>query len=127
MSYLAFVLDEKSRAAILQKFPPKHPDVIAHHVTLVHTAKVSDQVILLLDSLTENVSVVGYVADEQGEALIVSMNDMTIRPGGGFYHVTLSIDRAAGAKPVYSNTLIKEKEWTTVHPFRVTGKVVMCD
>lgn len=127
MSYIAFVLHDRAREAVLRRIPLKHPDVIAHHVTLAFGVKVEDPIVFLLDSLITDVVVYGYVEDDRCQAALVKINGSTIRPNGGFYHITLSIDRSKGAKPVDSNNLIQEKEWTEVHPFSISGFVKICD
>ena len=129
MSYLAFVLDEKSRTNIFHRiYPPEHCDVIAHHVTMVSGVKKGlEQIALDLCPTIHSAMVVGYVADDKGEAYVVSINGVTHRMDEGVYHITISIDRSQGVKPVYSNQLIKEKGWTEVDPFEITGSVQVLD
>lgn len=117
MSYSAFVLDSKSRDRLLKAFPPKYPDVIAHHITeRFGIPKPTEPV----RHYAVNVNVIGYADDGAGvEALVVEVNEKSTRTDGKVYHITLSIDRAAGRKPVDSNAVIKEKGWVKTHPFQV--------
>lgn len=117
MSYSAYVLDQKSRDRILKAFPPKYPDVFAHHVTeQFGIPKPTEPV----RHTAATIKVVGYADDGEGvEALVVEVNDKSTRKDGKLYHLTLSIDRSAGRKPVDSNTVIKEKGWVKTHPFLI--------
>ena len=106
MYYSAYVIDEASRARILTDFPPRFPEVIAHHIT----HQFPD------DSLPPHQSsanIIGYAADHRLECLVVSVDGKTNRPNGGIYHITLSIDREQGAKPVHSNHVI-QTGWITL-------------
>lgn len=122
MGYIAFVPDERSRTLLLQAFPPKHPDVICHHVTLEFGVS-EDR----LQDITEAidgafVEVVGSVYDDKAEALIVKINGCMERIDLGTFHITHSLDRSKGAKPVYSNTLVSNKsnlEWLDGYVFIV--------
>lgn len=117
MSYEAFVLDGKSRDRLIKAFPPKYPDVLAHHITeKFGVPKPTEPV----RHYGVDVKVIGYADDGVGcEALVVEVNGKSTRKDGKVYHVTLSIDRAAGRKPVDSNTVIKEKGWVKTHPLIV--------
>lgn len=102
--YEAFVLDDMTRADILARFPPKFPDVVCHHITnRFGVAKEDNRPFGQRYAFT----VVGYAANDKIEALVVSRDGSPIRPDGNLYHVTLSLDRSKGAKPVDSNALIR--------------------
>ena len=102
--YTALVLDKKSRRELAQRFPPKYPDFIGHHVTLKFGVPKDTP----KPSQPKKTEVVGYVDDGKGvEALVVAVNGKTERPDGSTYHITWSIDRSAGRKPVDSNKVIK--------------------
>lgn len=113
MSYSAYVLDANARSRLLKEYPPKYKDVLAHHVTeqfgiakpaVVHPTAV-------------HVKVIGYVDDGNGvEAVVVDVDGKTTRKDGKPYHITLSIDRSSGRKPVDSNAVIKEKGWVPTQP-----------
>ena len=53
------------------------------------------------------------------QTLVVQVNGATLRPDGSVFHITWSIDRASGAKPVDSNKLLSEKEFSLIGPFDV--------
>lgn len=128
MSYLAFVLDEKSRDRLLTYIRPAHPDIIAHHVTLAFgkTNEEYDQIIEEVKGKT--VQIIGIVGDYKAEALIVSIGGQTVRQDRGTYHITLSINKSKGATPVYSNELIKQNKVTVFRGlFYVTGTIEILD
>lgn len=101
--YQAFELDAQSRSLLAQRFPPKFSEFIGHHITYAFGV-MSDEPLPEADSFR----VVGYACDENGlEALVVEVNGTTTRPDGSTFHITWSLDRDAGFKPVNSNHLIK--------------------
>jgi len=111
-SVLGWLLDETARQELLSLFPPVYPDVVAHHVTL--QAKASASVPLPSAHAGE---IVGQADDGLGvQALVVRIEGTTDRPDGGTYHITWSLDRSQGRKPVDSNRVIAERGWTTSAP-----------
>ena len=113
MAYVGWELDHQDRDVLLGLIRPAYPDVIAHHVTL-HMGEGE------LPTETEG-DVIGFVDDGAGvQALVVRIAGTTDRPGGGTYHITWSIDRSAGRKPVDSNYVLADRKWT---PFSVTWNV----
>lgn len=107
MSVIGWKLDRKDRARLLERFPPVWPDVVADHVTLdAHAASGRE---LPPEIQAE---IVGMVDDGRGlQALVVAVNGSTDRPDGGTYHITWSLDRRRGRKPVHSNAVLKEIPW----------------
>ena len=103
-------LVEVDRLALLRRFVPVYPDVIAHHVTLQFDAPP------FATPPEERLGeVVGHADDGAGvEALVLRIGGTTNRPGGGTYHITWSLDRRAGRKPVDSNRVLAELGWTEV-------------
>lgn len=120
MSYSAYILTETSRDFLLQRFKPMFPEVIAHHITFCFPDKGPPPEVSVVE-------VIGYANDDRIECLIAQLDGETERPSGGTYHITLSLDRAQGAKPVHSNGLIK-KGWQTLEKplkIEVTAELVM--
>lgn len=100
--YQAFEISGASRSHLAGVFPPKFAEFIGHHITYNRGAK-SDQP--LPEATTFRV--VGYAHDPAGiEALVVEVDGTTVRPDGKTFHITWSLDREAGFKPVNSNDLI---------------------
>lgn len=119
--YTAYVLDAKSRRELSKHFPPKYPETVGHHVTVKFGVS--------KDTPTPRpaeLKVVGYADDGEGlEALVVSVDGKTVRPDGGIYHITWSLDRSKGRKPVHSNELVKRgHELDQTYPIKTTGEVL---
>jgi hypothetical protein len=103
--YLAYEVKEGSRQRLLRMFPPKYPETICGHVTIKFPASEGD----VPPAPVESAYVVGYADSGDGlEALVVEIDGGTKRADGKFFHITLSLDRAAGKKPVQSNALVSK-------------------
>lgn len=102
--YQAYVLSEEQRNFLLRAYPPYFCDEIGHHVTHQFGVKSSDYI----DKTPRTIEVHGLVRDYDNhvECLLVSVDGCNTRPDGGTYHITLSLDRSKGAKPVMSNDAI---------------------
>lgn len=113
--YSAYVLDEHSRNLLKKRFPPKYPEFIGHHIT--YKFGVAKDTVPPSDP--SSVNVIGY-ADEDGlEALVVSIDNSSERPDGSIYHITWSLDRSEGKKPVHSNKLVK-RGFKKIHPIKIS-------
>lgn len=110
-------LDDSERVALLERFPPEWPDVIADHVTLEMGA---DRSAPLPNDTTGEI--VGAINDEEGlQALVVAIRGDTERPDGSTYHITWSLDRARGREPIQSNQVIAEHGWRPLdNPIPIT-------
>ena len=122
MANIAYLLSPASRAAILERFPPRFGEVICHHVTERFG------VCAIRSTLPEpaQIIVVGYVCDVSLEALVVTVNGTTARLDGLVYHITLSLDRSKGRKPVDSNQLIASAGWSEVDPLVIEAVPRIC-
>src|ERR1041385_6766514 len=113
--YLAYTLSASSRNDVLHHFKPKYAEVIAQHVTYKFPAKSTDE----LPPAVKEAHVVCYEDSGDGiEAVVVEINGSTKRPDGKLFHITLSLDRAKGKKPVHSNDLVNKK-FTPVTKFPI--------
>ena len=105
-----WLVDPKTRESLLQRYPPIYPNVVAHHVTLSSGIE-SDAAI----PLPTRGTIVGRVDDGNGvEALIIEIGGTTDRIGGGTYHITWSLDRAANREARESNGAIARLGWQSV-------------
>ena len=98
-------LDRDDRQRLLERFRPIFPDLVAEHVTLQFGGK---------PALPDETSgrIVGEIDDGEGvQALVVEIGGTTRRPDGSTFHITWSLDRAAGRKPVDSNQVIARLGW----------------
>lgn len=102
---MVWPIAEASRAALLERFPPRYARVVAHHVTYGRVERASDV------PTPQTARVVGRVDDDAGvEALIVEVDGSTDRPLGGTYHLTWSLGEGRAAKE--SNDAIAAHGWT---------------
>jgi hypothetical protein len=103
--YTGWLLDPRDRAALLQRFAPAYPEVVAHHVTLAFGDRAAG-----LPSETYG-EVVGLADDGVGvQALVVRIAGTTWRPDGATYHITWSL--APGREARESNDVIARHGWT---------------
>lgn len=119
--YIAYTLDKKSRNKLKSIFPPKYPEFIGHHITYKFGVGADEKL-----PKGGTFKVVGYADDGKGlEALVVEVNGKTQRPDGKIYHITWSLDRSKGRKPVHSNNLIASKGFENVSPVGIMAKSEM--
>ena len=103
-------LDEAERQVLLERFSPIFTDVIADHVTLC--TGTNSQTPLPSERRGE---IVGEIDDGVGvQALVVKIADTTERRDGRTYHITWSLDRARGRRPVESNDVIAKLGWRSL-------------
>jgi hypothetical protein len=97
-----YLLSDQSVKMLMRIFPPRFPDVFAHHITY-EFGTITQEV-----PETDDISVVGYVCgDQRVEALIVSVNGSIYRPDGEIFHIMWSLDRKNNVTPKFSNDAIK--------------------
>lgn len=112
MPVTGWKLDGMQRAELLELFPPNWPDVIADHVTL--DAHANPDTPLPAPAQAE---IVGSIDDGNGlQAMVVALDGGTDRPDGSTYHITWSIDRRRGRRPVESNAVIAKLGWRPLDP-----------
>lgn len=103
-------LDEGERAWLLRRFPPLYPDVFADHVTLKMNVRPRE-------TLPEPRAgaIVGEADDEAGlQCLVVEIGGGCERWDGSVYHLTWSLDRSLGRRPIESNGVIAWLGWRPV-------------
>lgn len=116
MAYSAFEITSEDRVKLARVFPPKFSDFIGHHCTFKFPANPDDPNDLPMDS--DVLCVVGYASDDSLECLVVEVNGSVRRPKGGTYHITWSLDRNAGRKPVDSNEVLRGG-FTSIRPINI--------
>jgi hypothetical protein len=63
--------------------------------------------------------IVGHAYDLRGvQALVLEIEGSVRRPDGWIYHITWSLDRAAGRKPVESNAVLRSG-WLREEPVQI--------
>lgn len=114
--YNGYLLPDSERSKLLAQFPPKYTDVIAHHITVKFPAMSNEPL-----PEGKKFRVVGHADDGRGlEALVVEVDGETKRPDGKVYHITWSLDRNAGRKPVQSNEVIANQGYQNVNPINIS-------
>jgi hypothetical protein len=103
--YTGWLVDPGDRERLLQQFPPRYEEVVAHHVT----QKFGDhQATVPVETSGE---IVGEADDGRGvQALVVRIGGTTDRPDGSTYHITWSLGPGRQAKE--SNDVIARRGWT---------------
>jgi len=105
--YVGWLVETDDRTALLARFPPRYPLVVAHHVTL----KFGDRAAALPAETSGEI--VGVTDDGLGvQALVVRIGGTERRPDGGTYHITWSL--AQGREARESNAIIAERGWRAV-------------
>lgn len=104
-SYAALFLDEPSQRRLLVWWKhevglPLLGDVKAHHMTIKFDPSPTEAAAVPVGRRAY-VKVVGYAADERGQAVLVKSS---VRSSNQFPHVTVSV--ASGTNAVYSNELL---------------------
>lgn len=103
-------LEPSDRDKLLMRFEPLFPDVIADHVTL--RTGTDEKTPLPRETRGQ---VIGEIDDGAGvQALVVKIGGTTNRADGSTYHITWSIDRARGRRPVESNNAIAQLGWRSL-------------
>lgn len=116
-NYSAYLLSDESKNLLLQRFIPKYPKIIAHHITVEHG--------IPNDSAppeTASLKVVGYADSGDGiEALVVSVDGTYDRPDGNIYHITWSLDPTKYS-PKDSNILLSRNNGNR-HQFKLVKSI----
>jgi hypothetical protein len=103
-------LDTADRERLLEQFRPLFPDVVADHVTLRTGTNASTPLPQIRCG-----EVVGEIDDGAGvQALVVRIGGATDRGDGSTYHITWSLDRSRGRRPVESNVVIARLGWRSL-------------
>lgn len=112
--YNGYRLTERGRSHLLAHITPVHPDVLAHHVT--HDFGIYES----LPPDADHARVIAVAENHLVQAALVQINGQINRGDASVYHITISVDRAAGGKPVDSNGLLADdSNWQPIDPFNV--------
>ena len=104
---IGWKLVRADRRALLRRFPPLYPNVVADHITL---ARAAEDAPLPEENQAE---VVGRADDGKGvEALAVRLGGTTDRPDGSTYHITWSLSPGREARE--SNDVLAALGWTAL-------------
>jgi hypothetical protein len=102
--YIAYRFNDQTRERLSELFPPKYPEFIGHHITLRFVKPNTP-----LPETPKVAKIVGHADNGEGlEALVVEIDGSINRPDGKIFHITWSLDRQKGFKPVDSNALVAQ-------------------
>ena len=98
--YTCWMLTDSARIKVKNMFPPVHPDFIGHHITYMFgkDAEVPAEA---------KINIIGHCVTDKVECFVVEVDGSVVRKDGGIYHLTWSLDKSKGAKPVDSNKAIE--------------------
>lgn len=100
--YTGYQLTNKSRNDLLNKYPPKNPTFLGHHITVQFGVKGDHPP----PEMPDEVKVIGYLEADGIEGFLVSVDGNIHRPTGGKFHITWSLDKDKGRKPVDTNKIV---------------------
>jgi hypothetical protein len=106
VTYTGIFLDDASHRKLIAWWNkinaiPLHADVYAHHMT-IKFQPTAEQVQALPLGRKTTVKVVGWAADERGQAVLVAPQG--VQSANANPHITMACQ--AGTEPVYSNALL---------------------
>lgn len=102
----------EDRAALLERFPPVYPRVMADHVVCKIAARPREPL-----PGPRYARIVGEADDEAGvQCLVVEIDGSVERWDGSVFHATWSLDERARRQPIESNGVIAWLGWTPVEP-----------
>lgn len=104
--YAGVFLPSMSKQRLLRAFPPVHPTVWAHHMTIWHFQDGGDMPDLPWGK-TVDLKVVGHFSNDSAQAVVVDPPSR-LRPQGRTPHITISTE--AGVAPATSNALVPGPE-----------------
>lgn len=109
--YTGVFLTEDFRDLLLRRFPPRHKNVYADHITLCFKPGITEGLKVLHHEHTEVLfCVVSHVSDEKGQIVGIEW----LRPMEDFKisndHLHITISCADGVEPIYSNDLAFDLE-----------------
>lgn len=115
--FVSATLTPESQQLLLERVPPVHPFVHAHHMTIAFDPPVERYADVYEPMIGKNVvlRVVGVAQDDRGQAVAVEGQSENKAP-----HITISC--ADGVPAKYSNELLS-KGWTPVSSFELQATV----
>ena len=115
---IQFILDDKSRTALLEAVHPKHEVVVAHHVTIAFKPEAGNPVLGQFRNGEElTIKAIGHAEDELIQAVSVRIFSTNEHP-----HITISHTYDTG--PVYSNELLQTVPVIPFEePLELTGRI----
>lgn len=119
--YWAFKLSDSDKEKLLMHFPAIHENIYAEHSTIAFKPPRSiEEIIEKFIGKKFNLRIIGYGADNKGQAVVIDNDGSPKGLGNNIQHITISC--ANGTRPAYSNDLLN-KQWTPVSGITLIGTV----
>lgn len=121
--FTAIVISSASRNFLLKNFPPvvaKGWETIAHHCTLAMGEPQGAIAEAVGQEIELEIDAVGAI---EGRVTAFRVSKGAELSTNKVPHVTLDVNRGAGAKPFESN---KITDWKKIKHFKITGRVEIC-
>jgi hypothetical protein len=116
--YSGYELTNESRKVLADIFPPKYPEFLGHHITKKFGTNDPKDT----PERPNAINVIGYVDDGKGiEGLLVEIDGKIRRDDNSLYHITWSLDRSKGYKPMDTNKII-HKAKKLDNPISITAR-----
>lgn len=99
--YLGVFLTPEAKQTLLSRFPPTHPEVHADHMTMIFKP---DELSIENSPIGKKVRllVLGHARNDKVQAVEVA----GVLSKNNHAHITISVDKAKGGKPVDSNRML---------------------
>ena len=118
VSYIGIVLDKSSRQMLLESIPPKHENVTADHVTLIHSPT-PEEMELFAEGEPVTIRVAAIASDDKAQAVRVLLPQYYRDNAKRTPHITIST--VPGVQQSYSNEILDEA-WA-ISPFVLMGHI----
>ena len=117
--FISAVLTEESRKRLLERVPPVHPNVYAHHVTMAYKPDPTTlEYYRQMEGQRLRIPVTAMALDDKAQAVLVGAESENEHP-----HITISV--AEGVEPRYSNDLFDIADLRHVSIFTVEADVII--
>lgn len=117
--YTGYLLSENDRNKLASLFPPKNPTWLGHHITETFGVDANHPP----PKKPSSVMLIEYLEEDGIEGFLASVDGTVNRPSGGKYHLTWSIDKGKGRKPVDTNNIVDQgKKLSKPIPLNVEPK-----
>lgn len=105
--YTAVFLSPMDRQRLLRRFGQAHPQVHAHHMTIWTFQDGGEPNLEALPlGKTVDLKIIGYVEDDNGQAVVIRPPTRLRPVEGRIPHITIST--TPGTNPVYSNAMLRD-------------------
>lgn len=102
MAYTGYELTSSSRDLLHRLYPPTNPTWLGHHITELFGVSDDEPA----PDAPQSVYAVGYINVDGIDGFVVEVDGSSKRPDGKVYHITWSINKSKGIKPMHTNNVV---------------------